>query len=250
MSRRISTFAAAFAILTAAFAGLAPSATAQFCGDDEGSPVDDAWYELDEENWEGAKDILVDALQMGHIRSWERARALSMLAEAQLHLGEFRPAAINYGRSLDLDAESAGDAAHVGHATALLRLGRAADASARASAFAESHCGDPSAMPVACYGALVVLSMSTDDEEGRSEASQRAEDLRTASPEYEEGYAAVRDLFQPTVATATIAGEPVAATPVAETPVAETPVAEAPVAEAPVVEAPAAGHVVAMRSEG
>jgi len=70
--------------------------------------------------------------------------------------------------------------------------------------------------------------MSTDDEEGRSEASQQAEDLRAAAPEYEEGYAAVRDLFAPTIAATAAADETTVAQPAEEQPVSEQPVATTP----------------------
>jgi len=187
--------AAASAVITLVLA-LCPVARAEFCGGDE-SKLDEAYMLFEDEDFEGAKEVLVGALQNGEVYAWERGTALAMLAEAQLRLGEYRPAIINYRKAIEVDSDGELLESHNGLATALYLAGRTDEALEVATAFAFDMCGDPQGAPVACYGANVMIGLLTPDDTLMFESVQNAELIRGANPRLEESFADVRARLEP-----------------------------------------------------
>ncbi len=148
----------------------------EFCGGDEPSMVDVASGELESGEPESARDILVEALRQGGIESWERPRALIVLAEAQLRLGETRHAIFNYRKGLRLDP-GAGAEARVGLATALYLHGIAREAHDVAVTARSELCVQEWAA-VACFGATSIVARTGLDPSERAQANEEIGELR------------------------------------------------------------------------
>lgn len=157
------------------------------CGDDEPTVVDDAAMSVDEGRYADARDELVEALQHGTVPAWQHGMALAVLGEAQLELGRARPAARNFRRALEVDAESAGTSARLGLAAALFLEGRRAQADRQARAFLDESCAEWSD-PVSCYGANYLRAFTSDDPTVMFESLAAAAKLRRANPELQRSF--------------------------------------------------------------
>jgi tetratricopeptide (TPR) repeat protein len=157
-----------------------------FCGGGEETQVTLASYELEEGNVARARRMIVEALQNGQVEGWERPYALSVLAEAQLRLGAYQQAAVNYRKALRIDADSA-PASRVGLATALYLGGSQRAAREEATTARDILCSDQYSY-MACFGAQAVLAATERDASDRDVASQAMETIRAAHPENEEQF--------------------------------------------------------------
>lgn len=149
----------------------------EFCGGGEETVVDLAYYALEADPAE-ARRMLVDALRRGDVDEWQRGYALSYLAEAQLRLGQYRSAVINYRKALAVDPNGVTQAARVGLASALYLAGASSAAHREARTAADAVCSDRWAQ-VPCYAAQRILARTARGD-ARAEASEAAQALRDA----------------------------------------------------------------------
>ncbi len=178
---RSSTLPAALAV--AIFATSTPARAEEFCGSEE-TVVDDAYYIAEAGDLETAREVLVDALKHGRVHDWDRGRALSVLADVQLRMGDHRPAVSNFRRALEVDPAYADSPVRVGLAVALSHMGQADEALAEARAFAGASCRSEW-YEAECFAAHELVSRLTDDPTEMFEAMRAADALRSAIGEEE-----------------------------------------------------------------
>jgi cytochrome c-type biogenesis protein CcmH/NrfG len=159
----------------------------EFCGGDEWTVVDEAYQLLGSSSYEEARQVLVTALREGGVDTWRRGQALAMLAEAQLHLGEYSAAVLNYRKALRIDAHGATSSSSVGLATALYLRGARGAAHQQAISVVDAVCGDPYGM-VGCYAAQAVIAATTRDPAERDTARATMAQLRAAHSDHAESF--------------------------------------------------------------
>jgi tetratricopeptide (TPR) repeat protein len=160
-----------------------------FCGGGESTPVDLAYYEMEEGRVQRARRMITEALRNGQVDEWQRPYALSLLAETQLRLGDYGSAVVNYRKAIRIDSES-NPASRVGLATALFMRGARARADREATTARDAVCPDQYNF-VACYGAQAILAQTSSDPTARETATNALQQIRTAHPEAAEQYDAM-----------------------------------------------------------
>jgi tetratricopeptide (TPR) repeat protein len=160
-----------------------------FCGGGESTPVDLAYYEMEEGRIQRARRMITEALRTGQVDEYQRPYALALLAETQLRLGNYGSAVVNYRKSLTIDSDS-NPASRVGLATALFMVGARNRADREATTARDLVCPDQYNY-VACYGAHAILAQTSSDSAARDTATQALQQIRTAHPEGEEQYNAM-----------------------------------------------------------
>lgn len=159
----------------------------EFCGgDEELSVVDQAWDEMEYGDPETAYESLVSALRHGEVGSWERGRALAILAELQLRRGEPGRAIVNFRRAEAVEPGSI-DQSRVQLATALYLRGESFEAREEAQAAHDELCSDTYAV-AGCYAANLILSRTERDAQARVVASDAAQTLRQANPDLSDAF--------------------------------------------------------------
>ncbi|MBI2898334.1 MAG: hypothetical protein HYY06_32590 [Deltaproteobacteria bacterium] len=184
----------AVAVLTFFAAGGAALADEDYCDGGPPSPLEKVQEKLDSGAFEEAYDEALSLLRQGGI-GWERPRALALLAEAQLRTGRFSGAVRNYELALSLDEAEAGQSARAGLAVALWRAGRGDDAHAKAQSFIEEACSEMYPDEVACYGAQLVLALTSRGFEERRDQLRVAATRRAAQPDLDFSFASMRRLM-------------------------------------------------------
>lgn len=190
---RFTSFAAALAATLCLVSG---SARAEFCGG-EPSIVDEAYGLAEEGELETARRILVRALKHGEVGAWEKATALAVLGEVQVRMGDFRPAAHNFRRAMELDPDYSYTPVRVGLAIALHRLGRTDEALAEARDFVQRTptCRLADRPDVGCWVAHQLVSLVTEDTAEMFEAMRAGEQVRPADGWQADRAARMRELI-------------------------------------------------------
>ena len=166
----------------------------EYCGGEE-SIVDIAYGEYYGENIESAREILVDALKHGNVEEWNRANALALLAEIQLRMGDYRPAAYNYGRAIQVDPTLDESVLPIAQAAALHRSRRSDEAIELVRGHVREHCsaGQSSAN---CHAAFGTLALLTDDPTEMFESLRSAGAIRAGSPDVEDAFETIREAIE------------------------------------------------------
>lgn len=155
----------------------------EFCGGGEESEYDMAYMAYDGEQYEEARDVLVEALRSRSYYTEMRPAYLVLLGQTQIRLGDTRHAAVNFQRAIAAEPDQADEnGARIGLAVALASHGNRRRAAEVAQQFVDTQCHGDSGRAPHCYVANVVIGNASVDgesrEKGRTEARRLAATLR------------------------------------------------------------------------